>query len=211
MLASTFPPSSLDTYSLSMSSLGCKALCIFMSFLVLTLGLTNVPSILRGRTAQLFISLIRYLLCSLVSSNFHVLLRYSLNIFFLWTPLVSWHPLLIFPSTCMLTFLQAFWFFRDLVVLFLPPFTLFCFSLSALYNFLSQIPSLYHHTLSLSPCGVMVKAMDGGIVEREFKLQSRYYAYFRANTFGKSMKPPYHPSDGLNRVTSVLLEEWLWH
>ena len=33
----------------------------------------------------------------------------------------------------------------------------------------------------------MVKAIDCGIVIREFVLQSRYYVYFRANTLGKGM------------------------
>ena len=37
--------------------------------------------------------------------------------------------------------------------------------------------------------GVMVKAMDCGIVVREFVLQSRYYVHFRANTLGKGMNP----------------------
>ena len=39
------------------------------------------------------------------------------------------------------------------------------------------------------PRGVIVKAMDCGIVGREFILQSRYYVYFRANTLGKGMNP----------------------
>ena len=39
------------------------------------------------------------------------------------------------------------------------------------------------------PRSVMVKAMDCGIVVSEFVLQSRYYIHFRANTFGKGMKP----------------------
>ena len=39
------------------------------------------------------------------------------------------------------------------------------------------------------PHGVMVKAMDYGIVVREFVLQSRYYVHFRANTLGKGMNP----------------------
>ena len=39
------------------------------------------------------------------------------------------------------------------------------------------------------PRGVMVKAMDCGIVEREFVLQSHYYVQFRANTLGKGMNP----------------------
>ena len=39
------------------------------------------------------------------------------------------------------------------------------------------------------PSGVMVKAMNCGIVVREFVLQSRYYVHFRANTLGKGMNP----------------------
>ena len=41
----------------------------------------------------------------------------------------------------------------------------------------------------LCPRGVMVKAMNCGIVVREFVLQSRYYVHFRANTLGKGMNP----------------------
>ena len=37
--------------------------------------------------------------------------------------------------------------------------------------------------------GVMVKAMNCGIVVREFVLQSLYYVHFRANTLGKGMNP----------------------
>ena len=37
------------------------------------------------------------------------------------------------------------------------------------------------------PSGVMVKAMDCGIVVSEFVLQSRYYVHFRANTLRKGM------------------------
>ena len=45
------------------------------------------------------------------------------------------------------------------------------------------------------PRGVLVKAMDYGIVRElyhevsEFVLQSRYYVHFRANTLGKGMNP----------------------
>ena len=35
----------------------------------------------------------------------------------------------------------------------------------------------------------MVKAMNCGIVVREFVLQSRYYVHFRANTLRKGMNP----------------------
>ena len=46
------------------------------------------------------------------------------------------------------------------------------------------------------PRGVMVKAMDCGIVVREFVLQSRYYVHFRANTLGKRMNPLILPAMG---------------
>ena len=38
------------------------------------------------------------------------------------------------------------------------------------------------------PRGVMVKAMDCGIIVREFVPQSCYYVHFRENTLGKGMK-----------------------
>ena len=37
------------------------------------------------------------------------------------------------------------------------------------------------------PRGVMVKAIDCGIVVSEFLLQLRYYVHFRTNTLGKGM------------------------
>ena len=46
------------------------------------------------------------------------------------------------------------------------------------------------------PRGVMVKAMDCGIVVREFVLQSRYYVHFRTNTLGKGMNPLILPAMG---------------
>ena len=46
------------------------------------------------------------------------------------------------------------------------------------------------------PRGVMVKAMDCGIVVREFVLQSCYYVHFRANTPGKGMNPLILPAMG---------------
>ena len=46
------------------------------------------------------------------------------------------------------------------------------------------------------PRGVMGKAMDCGIVVREFVLQSRYYVHSRANTLGKGMNPLILPAMG---------------
>ena len=46
------------------------------------------------------------------------------------------------------------------------------------------------------PRGVMVKAMDYGIVVREFVLQLLYYVHFRANSLGKGMNPLILPAMG---------------
>ena len=69
----------------TVSSLGCKALCTVMSFLVIwsicwsssLVLFRNDPEYLTRRTAQVFILLIIFLLCSLPLSNFLVLLVYS--------------------------------------------------------------------------------------------------------------------------------------
>ena len=88
MLASPLLPCFLDTYSLSTSSLGCHALCMVISFLVLwsicfsssRVHLRKGPEYLTSGTAQVFILLMRFLLESFVSSSFRVLLRYSFRI-----------------------------------------------------------------------------------------------------------------------------------
>ena len=53
-----------------------------------------------------------------------------------------------------------------------------------------QLSSL---SLCLKGChhGVMIKAMDDGIVVSEFELQSHYYFHFQTNTLGKGMSPLY--------------------
>ena len=89
MLVSLLPPSFLDTYSLSTSSLECKALCIVISFLVLwficlsssVVYFKNGPEYRTRGTAQVFISFIKFLLYSLASSGFLVLLRYAFSTF----------------------------------------------------------------------------------------------------------------------------------
>ena len=50
----------------------------------------------------------------------------------------------------------------------------------------------------------IVKALDFGIVVREFELQSRYYIHFQTNTLGKGM------SHRLNSTTAVLLKERIY-
>ena len=107
------------------------------------------PENLPRSTAQVFAPLMRYLLCSLVSSSFLDLLRY-LKKSFLSSPIVWWSPLSIFPSICKFPFLGAFWFCLDLVVLVLPSFVFFCFLL-AWHIFLCQIPPLYPHCISSLP------------------------------------------------------------
>ena len=46
------------------------------------------------------------------------------------------------------------------------------------------------------PCGVIVNAMDCGIIVCEFALQSHYYIHFQANTLMKSMNPLILPAMG---------------
>ena len=46
------------------------------------------------------------------------------------------------------------------------------------------------------PHGVMVKAMDRGIIVSEFVLQLRYYVHFQANTLEKGMNPLILPAMG---------------
>ena len=104
------------TLSLSTLSLGCMALCIVMNVLffgpfvevLLWSILRMVPSILWDvGTAQIFIPLMRFLLCSLVSSCFLVLQKYS----FYFSSLVWCPPLPIFPSICKIPFFKHSVFF----------------------------------------------------------------------------------------------------
>ena len=61
---------------------------------------------------------------------------------------------------------------------------------------------IYNHSTKLRRIlvgvlnGIMVKGMDGGIVENEFVLQLRYFVHFRANTLGKGMNPLILPAMG---------------
>ena len=48
----------------------------------------------------------------------------------------------------------------------------------------------------MCPRGVMVKALDYGIIVSKFKLQSRYYVRFQTNTFRKGMNPLILPAMG---------------
>ena len=67
----------------------------------------------------------------------------------------------------------------------------------ALIKLRSDVPFLiYLYVYPKNKGCVMVKAMDCGIVVREFLLRSRYYVHFRANTPGKSMNPLILPAMG---------------
>ena len=85
MLVSTLSPSFLGTYCQSTSSVGCKALCIAMGALVLLslcwssslVLFKNSPEYLTRGKSQVFIPLMKILLCSLISSSFFVILRGS--------------------------------------------------------------------------------------------------------------------------------------
>ena len=57
------------------------------------------------------------------------------------------------------------------------------------YTINEMLHSRQRYVLLYLRRGVMVKAIDCGIVVSEFVLQSRYYVLFRANTLGKGMNP----------------------
>ena len=112
--------------TLSISSLRCKTLCIIINFLVLwsiylssflvyflcqvlsggrqrqiypSLSiLTMILNIILRRTALVFVLLMRFLLQSLISTSFLVLLSYSFLTFSFTS--VWWCALLIFPNIC---------------------------------------------------------------------------------------------------------------
>ena len=48
---------------------------------------------------------------------------------------------------------------------------------------------IHVYVVVVGPCGVMVKAMDYGIVVCEFELHLRYYVHFRTNTLVKGTNP----------------------
>ena len=149
MMARPLPPSFIDTYCLSTSSLGCKALCMVISFRVLKpnwrssshVHFKNGPEYLTVETAQLFILLMTFLLYSLFLSSFLVSLD-TLIKFFPSSPFVWWCPLPIFRSICKFLFLLAFWPSLSLLILFLLLCVVSRFSLSAWHIFLCQIPCL---------------------------------------------------------------------
>ena len=77
-------------------------------------------------------------------------------------------------------------------------------------KYYSNIITIHEHIPNRRcPCGVMVKAMDCGIVISEFKLQSCYYVPDKYTW--ERYEPPYPPSYGLNSTITVLLEGWHWH
>ena len=154
MLVSPLRLSFLEKYSLSTSSLGCKSLCMVMSFLfcspfvkvLLSSTLRMVPSILRWYLFFLWD------FCYVVW--FHVVFSLYWGIllwYFLSSPIVWLCPLPIFPSICTFPFLWAFRFFLDLIVLFLPSFAIVRISLWAWNIFPWQIPLLYFHCISSLP------------------------------------------------------------
>ena len=150
------PPltSFLDTYRLSLSFLECKTLnflilwSICCSFLSSTLR--TVPIIWRGGQPR----------CSSFWTDFCYIVWFpviflhswrALFKLFLSSLLIRWCMLPIFTSICKSLFFWTFWFYLDLIVLFLLSFAIFRFSLLARLIFLCQIKSLYNHSIFSMP------------------------------------------------------------
>ena len=51
----------------------------------------------------------------------------------------------------------------------------------------------------------MAQVRDYGLQVNEFEFQLRFHLYFRTNTLGKGMEPPYLFSYALDCIISVLL------
>ena len=99
----------------------------------------NGPEYLTRGTAQVFIPLIRFLLCSLVSNSFLLLSRCFFFKFIFCSSLhVWWYSLPTFSSICSFPFLCSFWSFLGFIILILPSRSTYSFSLSSLG--LSPIP-----------------------------------------------------------------------
>ena len=133
-MASPLPPSILDTYCLSTSSLGCNALCMVISFLILwsiclsssLVYFKNSPEYLMRGTAQVFIS------------SEILLKKFFFSFFVVW-----WCQLPISPSICRCPFLWTFWSLLDLIVRLLTLCVVCHFPLLAWGIFLCQIPFPY--------------------------------------------------------------------
>ena len=82
VMSALFPVPVISLSPRFMSSLGCKDLCIVMNFLVLfsisssLLHFRNGLCFISRKKARVFILLIRFILCNLVSSSFLILPRY---------------------------------------------------------------------------------------------------------------------------------------
>ena len=60
----------------------------------------------------------------------------------------------------------------------------------------------------VSLCDIMDKVLDYGL---EFELYLQYYVHLWTNTHGKGMKLLFLPTMGLNSITAVLQQSWLWY
>ena len=51
----------------------------------------------------------------------------------------------------------------------------------------------------------------GSPLDCEFEQQSYYFVHFRANILGKYINSFIQTRYGLSSITTVLVQEWLWH
>ena len=68
------------------------------------------------------------------------------------------------------------------------------YGLEKLYDRISENVQNIPQSHRGCPRGVMIKAMDCGIVVSDLVLQLRYYVHFRTNTLGKGMNPLFLPA-----------------
>ena len=67
-----------------------------------------------------------------------------------------------------------------------------------------------HKVFLWSPCGIIVKLLDYGLKVCKFELLHTVMFTFELIPL-ENRGTPYHPSYGLDSITAVLLQGWLWY
>ena len=158
MMANPRLHSFLDINIQSISSLGYKALCIVIYFLIpwsicLSSSLAyfkNGPEYVTKGTAQVFICLMVLLLQTCRFAKFFIYPSEGLFYYFYLISACLWQPLPVFLNSCNFPFFKAFWVFLDLVALL---FTLFLFFIISIADFsmLNSIPTSWLYFSIISP------------------------------------------------------------
>ena len=171
----------------------------------------NDPGYLTRERTKVFIPLMSCLLLNLVSRNFLVRQRYAFFMFFLSSPLLWWCPLQIFPSSCMISFLRAFWFFLfsssiPLVIWLFPPVIICIFRVSDYFSLFSNglMSSRYIWWLIFSYRPLYILRVGNWVASLLLRIVIGI-AYFLGRCLSESL-----PQVKFSLLQSVLLTSFSW-